>query len=122
MHVWSATDHCRIRNGPFIDRKADLSRDGFRGESASGLCTGQIPPARLQSHWRGAIGDEKASFGRPVKDSTQACGYFRVYWRLAGRAPTGEGENVKQREQIKPSVLKTSMECIGANMMTGTMT
>jgi hypothetical protein len=35
-------------NGPFIDWKADLRRDGFRGESASGLCTGQITPARLQ--------------------------------------------------------------------------
>jgi hypothetical protein len=40
----------------------DLSHIGeelwiwFRGKSTSGLCTEQIPPARLQPHWRGAFG------------------------------------------------------------------
>jgi hypothetical protein len=40
---------------------------------------GQIPPARLQPHWRGAIGDEQAAFERPVKASTHAGGHSRVY-------------------------------------------
>jgi hypothetical protein len=55
-----------------------LGRDGFRGKSASGLCTGQISPARLQQHWRGAIGDRQAAFGHPVKASTHARSHFRV--------------------------------------------
>jgi hypothetical protein len=28
VHAWSATDHCRSRYGPSIDRKAGLRRDG----------------------------------------------------------------------------------------------
>jgi hypothetical protein len=52
VHAWSATDHCRRRYGLSIDLKAGLRRDRFREKSASGLCTGQIPPARLQSHWQ----------------------------------------------------------------------
>jgi hypothetical protein len=40
---------------PLIER-----RDGFRGDSSSGLCTGQISPSRLQTHSRGALGDRKA--------------------------------------------------------------
>jgi hypothetical protein len=79
VHSWSATDHCRRRCEPSIDLKAGLRRDGFRGKSASGLCTGQIPPARLQTHCRGAIGDGQAAFGRPVKACTQARGHSRVY-------------------------------------------
>jgi hypothetical protein len=55
VYAWSSTYHCRRRYGPSIDRRAGLRRDGFRGKPASGLCTGQIPPARLQPHWRGAI-------------------------------------------------------------------
>jgi hypothetical protein len=49
------------------------------GKSESGLWTGQIPPARLQSHWRGAIGYKKAAFGRPFKTSIHARGHSRVY-------------------------------------------
>jgi hypothetical protein len=49
VHAWSATDHSQTRNGPSIDRKAGLGRDGFRGKSASGLCAGQIPPARCSA-------------------------------------------------------------------------
>jgi Reverse transcriptase (RNA-dependent DNA polymerase) len=79
VHAWSATDHCRQRYGPSIDRKAGLRRDMCRGESASGLCTGQIPPARLQPHWQGAIAYGQAAFGGPVKASTQARGHSRVY-------------------------------------------
>jgi hypothetical protein len=45
VYAWSATDHCRRRYGPSVVRKAGLGRDGYRGKSASGLCTGQIPPA-----------------------------------------------------------------------------
>jgi hypothetical protein len=63
---------------PF-DRKAGLGRDGFRGKSASGLCTGQIPPARLQPYWRGSIGDGQAAFERLVKASIHARGHSRVY-------------------------------------------
>jgi hypothetical protein len=74
-----ATDHCRRRYEPSIDRKASLRRDGFRGKSASKLCAGQITPARLKQHWRGADGNVQAAFGRPVKASTQARGHSRVY-------------------------------------------
>jgi hypothetical protein len=55
VHAWSATDHCRRQYGPSIDQKAGLRRDGFRRKSASGLGTGQVPPAILQPHWLGAI-------------------------------------------------------------------
>jgi hypothetical protein len=79
VHAWSATDRRRRRYGPSVDRTAGLGRDGFRGKSASGLCTGQIPPARLQPHWPGAIGDGQAAFGRPVKASTHARSHSRVY-------------------------------------------
>jgi hypothetical protein len=59
VYVWSATDHCRRRYGPSIDRKAGLGRDGFRGNSASGLCAGQL---HLQdsSH----IGEEILDMGK----------------------------------------------------------
>jgi hypothetical protein len=67
VHAWSATDHCRRRFGPSIDWKAGLERDRSRGESAPGICTGQIPPARLQSHWRGSIGDGQAAIERPIE-------------------------------------------------------
>jgi hypothetical protein len=66
VHAWSATDHRRRRYGPSVD-KAGLGRDGFRGKPASGLCAGQIPPARLQPYWRGATGDGQEAFGRPSK-------------------------------------------------------
>jgi hypothetical protein len=79
VHARSAIDHWRRRNGPSVDWKAGLRRDEFRGESTSGLCTGQITLARLQSRWRGAIEDGQAAFGRPVKAFTQARGYSRVY-------------------------------------------
>jgi hypothetical protein len=75
VHAWSSTDHFRRRYGPSIDRKAGLGRDGFRGKSTSGLCARQIPPARLQPHWRRAIGYGQAAFGRPVKASTHASGH-----------------------------------------------
>jgi hypothetical protein len=44
VHAWSATDHCRRRNGPSVDWKAGLGRDGFCEMSASGLFMGQTPP------------------------------------------------------------------------------
>jgi hypothetical protein len=56
-----------------------LGRDGIRGESASRLCTGLIPLALLQSHWRRAIGYGQAASGRTSKASTQAFGHSRVY-------------------------------------------
>jgi hypothetical protein len=90
VHAWSATDHCRRRYGPSIDRKAGLRRDGFSGKSESGLCAGKIPPARLQPHWRRAIGDGQEALGRPVKASTHARSHSRVYLGLAGYANTGK--------------------------------
>jgi hypothetical protein len=45
VHAWSATDPCRRINRPPIDWKAGLRQEGFSSESASRLCTGQIPPA-----------------------------------------------------------------------------
>jgi hypothetical protein len=50
VHACSAKDHCRRRNGSSIDWKTSLRRDGFRGESISGLCTRQIPHACPNSH------------------------------------------------------------------------
>jgi hypothetical protein len=67
-----------------------LDEMGFRGESASGLRAGQIPPARLQPHWRGAIGYELAAFRDPVTASTKACGHSRVSRGLAGCSATDE--------------------------------
>jgi hypothetical protein len=61
VHAWSATDHRRRRHGPSVDRKVGLGRDGFRGMSASGLCTGQIPPAR---HDLSHIGEELLEMGK----------------------------------------------------------
>jgi hypothetical protein len=75
----SATDNCRRKYGPPVDRMTGLGRDGFRGKSVSGLCAGQIPPARLHPHWRGAIEAGQAAFGRPVKASTHARSHSRVY-------------------------------------------
>jgi hypothetical protein len=60
---------------PSVDRKAGIGRDGFRGKSASGLCAGQIPPARLQPHWREDIRDGQTAVGHPVEASTQASGH-----------------------------------------------
>jgi hypothetical protein len=54
VHAWSATDHCRRRYGPSVDRKASLGRDRFRGKPASGLCTGQ----KFHLHDFSHIGEE----------------------------------------------------------------
>jgi hypothetical protein len=62
VNAWSVTDHRRRRYGPSVDRKAGLGRDGYRGKSASGLCTGQISPARLQPHWR--VAEELLEMGK----------------------------------------------------------
>jgi hypothetical protein len=79
VHAWSATYHCRRRNEPSVYRKASLRRDEFRGKSASGLCARQITPARLQPHWRGALGYVLAAFGIPIKACSYAHGHSRVY-------------------------------------------
>jgi hypothetical protein len=59
VHAWSATDHCRRRYGPSIDRKAGHRRDGFRGKSASGLCA-----EKLHLHNFSHIGEDILDMGK----------------------------------------------------------
>jgi hypothetical protein len=103
VHAWSATDRCRRRYGPSIDRKAGLGRDGLRGKSASGLCTGQIPPARLQPHWRGAIEYGKAAVERLSKllfmpaDSTECIEDLPDVLALAKKKHEASGADAAER-------------------------
>jgi hypothetical protein len=55
---------------PLIERPV-LNEMGFVASQHPDSCAGQIPPARLQIHWRGPIGDGQAAFWRPVKASTK---------------------------------------------------
>jgi hypothetical protein len=124
VHAWSAPDRCRRRNRPSIDRKAGLRRDGFRRELAFALNTGKIPPARLQLHWRGAIGDGQAASGRPVKSFSSSPQTFqsllrtcrmRYHWQRRIELSVGS-------RRSRSHLMKTRTKCNGAKMMTGTKT
>jgi hypothetical protein len=65
--------------------------------------TGQIPPGRLQSHWRRSLGNGQAVFGRPVKPSPKPADIPESIEDLPDSIPVANGKQATRRKHIKSS-------------------
>jgi hypothetical protein len=123
VHAWSATDHCRSEYGPSADRKAGLRRDGFRGESASGLHKGDFTSMTLVTLARSYRRWDKQTLGALSKLLLKFADISEFIEDLPDVLALAKKKNMKRREQAKLHALdEDQSEVQRAKLMTGTMT